>query len=457
MDPLLVITPDPRKSQTLVSALENEGYSCKLEAHLDNVINLIKSQKYCILIHDINDCYTINTEYLEAIRKEDLIVPIILITDQTNTDQLVKIANTGISLIEKMDFETTTIVNKIKACGFTATSFNPNQNLDQESSKQTFQMETTKAPQAKILPVFSLSAKENYFKLWEQFQSNDTFLLAGPKGSEVSLYAKEIFSWIEEKNEDLGNEHAILSLEADKFMDDSEHAALVKKLEASTEKEFIICVKNFSYFEKDSILQADAWANKILKNLSSNGKNARFLYFLETETLESFKESSPSLNENDWIFLLPLKERLGDLGWYVYNFFRENKAITQVPFFSSEAQACIFTYDWPGNYEELMSFLNKLKELKLLNATVDGPIVAKLLNIPLPTLNTNGKQNSHSFSLFNFLLKKKDKLPEESLQSEDFSFKEMVLRLCEHLSLSAKNHRREKQSPLPKLASSKSK
>ena len=355
--PILLIDDEEKFALMLQELLQISGYEADYCLNPEEALARLRHETYDLVITDYKMPQMDGSQFLQAARKINPDMPVIMISGLMNMPELIKVANIGVTLVLEKPFKTEDLLEYVarfvrKSADIKATA----EAMDMEASEISFQQETVKVTYpspAKFISDASIENKRFLEVLWNSANGCRHLPFYAQRGAEVRLVAREVMDWTDHDPEgevvridlaDTGNEITRSWVnETESFP-----GALLVDLRDSewnetTRKRLAEWVEYVEECEKDTSM-------------------SRLLYVLPTGSRFSLEElplpeEHRSLFSADCPVLLSLRERLLDTATYISRAFDE----AQKKALGRNNLVRLLHHPWQGGYQELHHAIEAIK------------------------------------------------------------------------------------------------
>ena len=391
--PILLIDDEEKFATMLQELLQLSGFEADYCLNPEEALVRLRHETYELIITDYMMPQMDGAQFLQAARKINPDMPVIMISGLMNMPELIKVANIGVTLVLEKPFKTEDLMEYVARfvhkTGDRAASAEA---MDREASEISFQQESVKVTYpspASHLSDASIENKRFLETLWNGANAYRHIPFYAQRGAEVRLVAMEVMEWT---GYDPTGEVVRIDL-ADTGTD------ITRNWVVETEKfpgALLVDLRELEWDEQNRA-RLVAW----VEYLESCGKDlsmSRILYVFPTGAqfdLEKLKlaHELKAVFCPDSPVLLSLRERVLDSAVYL-NRLLDGPAKSAL---GNEGMVRLLQFPWPGGYVELQDRLSRiqkrvedggaladadLKEILLAGSgeTADGPDALNLVS-----------------------------------------------------------------------------
>jgi len=343
---ILILDDEENYAIILGDLLERECY--QVEAFTKPVEALVKLTKehFDLVISDYKMPDMNGVEFLEKLRKVNQEIPMIMVSGLMNMPELIKAANSGVTLVLEKPFESQVFLDHVSR--FVKPT------LKNTVSEAVGNSRATSYPRnLQFLMDVSESTKTFIQSLWLRCKEGGCVFIVEPQGGEFDLIVGEVSHW---KNGINGNQIQALSAK------DFDLNEFKKKIESSAVDDNVVAVEGIDDLATEDQEMFYGFILGLNQNKSTDHK-LTILCRLQNPVGEIINNSDLQAKvKRGTITVAALGDRPGDVAAYAMNYLphiaseqkRPNKK-TMTP----DAINTLLSYSWPGNLIELMEALEK--------------------------------------------------------------------------------------------------
>ncbi len=354
--PILVLDDEEKFATMLQELLADCGYEADYCLDPQEALERLNQQNFQLVITDYMMPQMDGSQFLQAARRINPDLPVIMISGLMNMPELIKVANIGVTLVLEKPFNTGDLLEQVArfvepSAGEKAAAMA----MDMEASEISFSPEEVETSYP--VPVLHLSDASNENKrflqtLWKAAGTCRHLPFFAQRGAEVRLLASEIMGWTGQDGEvvriDISDTDTSITRDWAREVDPFPGALLVD-------------LRGAEWNEATRTKLVD-WID-FIETCGKDVSCSRFLYILptgarfEVDKLELPKCYQP-LVATDTPVLLSLRERLMDTATYLSRLLDpSHKALL-----GREGLVRLLHYGWPGGYQELNEKLAAIRK-----------------------------------------------------------------------------------------------
>ncbi|OIO59533.1 MAG: hypothetical protein AUJ82_05680 [Verrucomicrobia bacterium CG1_02_43_26] len=375
---ILLLDKYPTHAETLRSQLEAEGFRVQFETEVEPLFGDLGACDYLIIFADEALQGKAAVEMLKNVKTVNASLPVVMVASHWNIQDMVQIANTGISLLMEKPFNLDVFLDLIGHLRQTSDEENRGSGAEEGVSAKDridgniFDNALSNEELA-YLPSFRGWQSGWVSQLQKKVAEDNSIFLALHKGAEKELIIRQIGVW------------RGLDTTKVKWISASDLSAagdkdFIEKVTSHEEKSPIVVIDNLLNVQQD----VHYYALNSLKEGPydlDDGQPILFVYLLDEASVKSleddFKHELAVYIKMNLVEVLPLHERLTDLALYAFRFAKEFAKEAKAPErgqFTPEAISALLNYDWPRNYSELKEVIGMA-----VKAAKEGPVTAEQL------------------------------------------------------------------------------
>ncbi|MGC9450950.1 MAG: response regulator [Oceanipulchritudo sp.] len=199
--PILLIDDEEKFAQMLQELLELNGYESDYCLNPEEALVRLRHENYDLVITDYMMPQMDGAQFLQAARKINPDMPVIMISGLMNMPELIKVANIGVTLVLEKPFKTEDLMQYVARFVHKKGDGKPNTRAhDAEASEISFQQESvnvTYPVPANHVSDATMENKRFLESLWTSANTCRHLPFCAQRGAEVRLVAKEVMEWTE--------------------------------------------------------------------------------------------------------------------------------------------------------------------------------------------------------------------------------------------------------------------
>lgn len=350
-DEILIVDDEPLYAEMLSSTLGAEGYRCKVFTSSSEAVEWLGKNNCALVLTDFTMPSLNGAEFVQKVKERHQNLPIIIISGQMNTRDLLQIANLGVSLALQKPLEKTTLIECVgryvkpsthsaKAAPASGARAQANGAAKKKMSAEvTYPTENVRTSQA------SEGIKTFLQSLWDAVREHNGATLALPLGGELELIVADVELWFKLEAPALRLSPSMMHIDPRTFEGSRTLAIL------------------------DARYAIDDLHDQILELRSTLPKEMPLIVLMRSDN------AKPS-GDLPLVALPPLAERVADISHYsrtILERVAEREALLP------EAARLLLNYPWPGNYYELMGALRRAVMVDEANFKIDAKSLASAI------------------------------------------------------------------------------
>lgn len=330
-DEILVLDDEAGFAEMLCSTLQEEGFASHMLTSPSEAVEWLGKHSCSLILADYCMPQLNGAEFLQQVRENHPRLPVIMISGQMNTRDLLNVANMGVSLVLEKPVERKTLIESVSRF------VDPKETHIAQPAHATAQTQSGPTKAVRIAPATpypsenvrcaQTSEESKFFlqSLWDAVREHNGATLALPLGGELELIVSDIEHWFNLEPPALRLSPAMMQVDS-------------KSLEDS--KALIILDARYALSDLN---------DAIVKLRQSLPKGLPLLVLMRSDNAKP--------HGNLPLVALPaLSRRLCDIAEY-------SKAILErvaaTGALTPDAARLLLNYPWPGNYYELMGALRR--------------------------------------------------------------------------------------------------
>jgi DNA-binding response OmpR family regulator len=327
---ILIVDDEPLYAEMLSSTLSEEGYRPRVFTSPEEALEWLGKNACALVLTDFTMPVLNGAEFIQKVKELHPRLPIIIISGQMNTRDLLQVANIGISLALEKPLDKATLLASVGR--FVKSPKAPNnknlvahpakaQGAAKVKKKQEFtypaeQLRTSQASEG--IKLFLQS-------LWEAIKSVNGATLALPLGGELELIVADVEHWFSLEAPALRLSPTMMDVDI-----------------ASFEGSHTLAILDARYAMDDLHDQVRDLRARLPKEMP-------LLVLMRSD-------NAKPTGELPLITLPPLNQRIADIAEYSRTILER---VTEHGSLLPDAARLLLNYPWPGNYYELMGALRR--------------------------------------------------------------------------------------------------
>ncbi len=355
---ILVLDDEESFAEMLSDLLSKQRFQVEITTQPKAALEILRHKHFDLVVSDYKMPEMDGGDFLKSARQIYPDLPVILISGRMNIDDLVKVANNGVTLVLEKPFKREILFEYVRrfVTPVPEGSEVPRTGVLSETTGHDGPIEhliESYPDDLKFLPGASLRSREFLEKLFKAAKPRKHVFLAVPPGSEFDLVAREVSNW-------MGCCQKIAYNLTISQVISSTAGGLVKQIAEDPDAGCVVTIDpvNVAHPDLEALLENFMRATR---EIDQEGRGLVYLYRISGNIHDgpSGRNTEAPLLE-PVISMPPLRERLADLAVYAKRQLpvfaqlenRPGKAVL-----SSDGIAFLLRYDWPGNYNELVDTL----------------------------------------------------------------------------------------------------
>jgi CheY-like chemotaxis protein len=359
---ILVLDDEHNYAKMLMDLLVNRGFEAEICTSPTDALKLLKAREFSLVVADFKMPEMDGAEFLLALRKFLPEMPVIMVSGYMNTPELVKVANIGVTLVLEKPFDSNTFFDYVRRFVLIGSDTSAPEATETPEAGEEATVEDApdlpdpdETPPTVFLAAQSRSSRSFINALWREFCKSAQLWIVAPPGPEVTLVLKDIIQW-----RDGNGLSRPLLLPAVQLDEEWVLDKMVEQFDKRFSEGGVIYV---DYRDTPVDQQLTTRINGFFKWLNDRPevrKEFTFVHGLARKIMEgSNLQYLPESVRNNLITLNDLKERPLDLATYIVRLLEQRNC--QEAELTDEALALLLNYNWPDNYSELKSLVNRLE------------------------------------------------------------------------------------------------
>jgi len=349
-DEILVLDDEAAYAEMLCGLLREEGFGATMLTNSAEAIAWLGEHPCALVLADYSMPDVNGAEFLRRVRENHPDLPVIILSGQMNTRDLVSVANQDVNMVLEKPIERKTLVeNVLRFVQPRVPHASPPRQPSPAAAKASPSL-----PKEKSMPFpaenlrcscASEAAREFLQDLWDAFNATGGATLALPLGGELELIVSDIERWF-------GLEAPALRLSPTMMKIDGRSLAETR----------VLAIFDARYAMNDL-------SDKIASLRKEMPKGQHLLILQRSD-------NAKPVCDLPLVQLPPFSSRMADIASYSRTII-EKIGVGNV--LSQEAARLILNYPWPGNYYELMGVLRRAilsSEVETIDAKVLSAAIA---------------------------------------------------------------------------------
>ncbi len=399
---ILLIDDELKFAKMVTEILRKSRYQVDMQTSPEDGLLCLKERHYNLIITDFKMPEMDGDVFMKALREIIPDIPVIMISGLMNKADLVNVANLGINLILEKPFKTETLLENVSRYVEPLSEDAEIEGTDkikvEVPNKKKAKTRVKNYPKDLCYLVDSSLYMQDFIQdLWETVNQSNHIFITASKGAEFELILREISQWKGYNNQ---RSHIISAVQL-------KSPQVIELLDQTATDPEISNIIGVIDVEKTKVEQQLYLLNFILNTSEkiSRAKNLVFVYRnLNPDFIDLNKVVSPTplqLHLSDNSIKLPeLSERHCDIATYVKRYIdlvsnSENRSGKKV--LTEDAIKILLSYEWPGNFNELINTLRRCVLLGSKENTTSKDIEKVILR------NNGTPPDISNFELNNFL------------------------------------------------------
>jgi len=349
-DEILIVDDEPLYAEMLSSTLGEEGYRCKVFTHSGEAVEWLGKNTCALVLTDFTMPYLNGAEFVQKVKERHPNLPIVIISGQMNTRDLLQVANLGVSLALEKPLDKATLVECVgryaKPSAPSAKAV-PAQGAKQGAAKVRQKQSADVPYPAEHLKTSQASEDIRAFlqSLWDAVRAHNGATLALPLGGELELIVSDVEQWF-------GLEAPALRL-----------SPSMMKIDPKTFEGTRTLVILDARYAIDDLHEPIAELRGMLP------KEMPLIVLMRSDN------AKPS-GDLPLVVLPPLAQRIGDIAAYSRTILER---VAERDALLPDAARLLLNYPWPGNYYELMGALRRAVMVDATNLKIDAKSLASAI------------------------------------------------------------------------------
>jgi CheY-like chemotaxis protein len=350
-DEILIVDDEPLYAEMLSSTLGLEGYRCKVFTSSGEAVEWLGKNSCALVLTDFTMPYLNGAEFVQKVKEHHPNLPIIIISGQMNTRDLLQVANLGVSLALEKPLDKATLVEcvgRFAKPSAPASKTSPAQTAHPSASATVKQKPSADVPYpTDKLRCSQASDESKAFlqSLWDAVRKHNGATLALPLGGELELIVADVENWFKLEAPALRLSPSMLHLDPQTF---------------AGSRTLVILDARYAI---DDLHESIADLRRMLP------KEMPLIVLMRSDN------AKPS-GDLPLVVLPPLAQRMGDIAAYsraILERVADGNALLP------DAARLLLNYPWPGNYYELMGALRRAVMVDETNLKIDAKALASAI------------------------------------------------------------------------------
>ncbi|MGB0370001.1 MAG: response regulator [Opitutales bacterium] len=360
MSQILVLDDEENYALMLRALLNEHGFAVDVATSANDAYRMIRDRQYILIVSDYRMPLMDGAAFLKKVRGIQPRLPVFLVSGVMDTAELVKVANLGATRVYEKPLDTEMFLGQVR-CFVEPDSESSQSTEDPFHRLKNLYMGTTRPSYQTPLQFLSdqtPAAKRWIEKMYSAWSRNDVLMLINPKGGEARLGLQECACW-----EGLSR-HVLDPIPLKAFIDTDIRPELEQAVQEF--EHITVVISEFEEIDDEDAFDALAYLYESAAEMFGSEKAIRFAFVGRKELVENegvlhvkriFRATSievPALEGRvaDIVFLLCNSSEQ----WLPQGLWPQN--------YSAEVSSRLIAYDWPGNFEQIVSWLEYLKEAR---------------------------------------------------------------------------------------------
>jgi CheY-like chemotaxis protein len=356
--PILLIDDEEKFAVMLQELLHLSGFEADYCLNPEEALVRLRHENYDLVITDYMMPQMDGSQFLQAARKINPDMPVIMISGLMNMPELIKVANIGVTLVLEKPFKTEDLMEYVaRFVHKTGDNKASAEAMDREASEISFHQDSVKVSYPTPATHISDASNENkrfLEDLWTGANAYRHLPFYAQRGAEVRLVAKEVMEWT---GHDSAGEIVRIDL-ADSGTD------ITRNWVVETEKfpgALLVDLRELDY-DDQSRNRLVEW----IKFLEESGKDlsmSRILYILPTAAQFdlgqlNLPDELKAVFSPECPVLLSLRERIMDTAVYLNRLLdaAEKESL------GTDGLVRLLHHAWSGGYAELLDRVGQIKK-----------------------------------------------------------------------------------------------
>lgn len=364
--PILLLDDEEKFASMLQELLESHGYAADYSLNPLEALQRIQAERYALVISDYKMPQMDGASFLEAARKIDPDLPVIMVSGLMNMPELIKVANIGVTLALEKPFQTDEL---LEAVGRFVERDAPDSEPASLVSAEAAESFTYPRP-VRVLSDASEENRQFLEGLWQAFTERHHLFMAVGRGAELRLVGEELLGWLGAPGAE------VLRIGLIDTQTDFTRGWILENL--NRPGVFLVDMRTTPW-NPESAGQFRDWVefleqsgidpakHRVLYALGMGGQPGHPLPGISPERQALFSEARP--------VLASLRDRLPDIVVYYERLVPEALRAQLEP----RARALVLGYSWPGGHDEMKAFSARLQGRFENAEPLDAVTVADLL------------------------------------------------------------------------------
>lgn len=366
---ILIVDDEPLYAEMLSSTLVEEGYRPRVFTSPGEAVEWLGKNSCALVITDFTMPVLNGADFIQKVKEHHPHLPIIILSGQMNTRDLLQVANIGISLALEKPLDKATLLASIgrfvKSPKASANSKNhPAQAAKAHGATKAKQKQEYTYPTDNLRTSQASEGIKTFLQsLWETIKSANGATLSLPLGGELELIVADVEQWFSLEAPALRLSPTMLDVDISTF-----------------EGSHTLAIFDARYAMDDLNDQVRDLRNRLPKEMP-------LLVLMRSD-------NAKPTGELPLIALPPLNQRIADIAEY------SRTILERVADRSSllpDAARLLLNYPWPGNYYELMGALRRAVmidgEVLLIDAKALASAIASGHGAASPALSGMSMEN----------------------------------------------------------------
>ncbi|MEM7672447.1 MAG: response regulator [Verrucomicrobiota bacterium] len=356
MSQILVLDDEENYALMLRALLNEHGFAVDIATSANDAYRMIRDRQYTLIVSDYRMPLMDGAAFLKKVRQIHPRLPVFLVSGVMDTAELVKVANLGATRVYEKPLDTDMFLGQVRCF------VEPDTESSQKSEDPFHKLKSLYLDSAnpsyqsplQFLPDHTPIAKRWIEKLSAAWTRNDALLLSNPEGGEAHLALQECACW-----EGLGRQ-VLEPISLREFTETDVRPVLDQAIQ--DHRHILVVISEFEDVDEEHAFDALAFLFESAPQIFGSEGAVRFAFVAKNRLANCDGLSHVQKIFRASIIQVPkLRGRFSDIVFLLCN--NSEQWLPQGLWpqnYSPEVCSRLLAYDWPGNFEEIVTWLHFL-------------------------------------------------------------------------------------------------